>query len=76
MPLDMEQYMQACTQAVEPEVKNSVTQALTVQMQESEPWLCPLTISTVLAEENEELRMLGLEIPKTFLNRVLSLEKC
>lgn len=56
--------MQASTQAVEPEVMNSVMQALTVQMQESEPWLCSLTISTVLAEENEELRMLELEIPK------------
>lgn len=69
MPLDMEQYMQTCTQTVAPEVINSVTQSLAVQMCESEPWLCPLTISTVLAQENEEVSMSGLELTKTDLKQ-------
>lgn len=46
MPLDMEQYIQTCTKAVTLEVINSVTQALAVQLQGGEPWLCPLTILT------------------------------
>lgn len=69
MPLDMEQYMQTCTEAVAPEVISSVTQALAIQTYESEPWLCPLTISTVLAEENEEVSMSGLELPKAYLKK-------
>lgn len=69
MPLDMEQYMQTCTQTVALEVINSVTQSLAIQMRESEPWLCPLTISTVLAQENEEVSMSGLELTKTYLKQ-------
>ncbi|XP_019221791.1 uncharacterized protein LOC109204700 [Oreochromis niloticus] len=67
MPLDMEHYMQTCTEAVTPEILNSVTQALAVQLQGSEPWLCPLNISTVVAEQSEEVGMSGLEIPKANL---------
>lgn len=46
MPLDMEQYIQTWTKAVTLEVINSATQALAVQLQGGEPWLCPLTILT------------------------------
>lgn len=69
MQLDMEQYMQTCTQTLAPEVINSVTRSLAVQMHESEPWLCPLTISTVLAQENEEVSMSGSELTKTCLKQ-------
>lgn len=67
MLLDMEQYIQTCTEAVTPEVINSVTQVLAVQLQGGEPWLCPLTLLTVVAEENNEVGMSGVEIPKTAL---------
>ncbi|KAK0131526.1 Retrovirus-related Pol polyprotein from transposon 412 [Merluccius polli] len=66
MPLNMEQYMLTCTQAVLPEVMHSVTQAVAVQSQESEPWLCPVTISTAIAEDNDGETSVG-GIPKTEL---------
>ena len=66
MPLDMEQYMLTCTQAVLPEVMNSMTQAVAIQSQESEPWLCPVTISTAIAEDDDGLTSVG-EISKTEL---------
>lgn len=65
MPMDMEQYMSTCTQAVLPDVMNGVTQAVTVS-QESDPWLCPVTISTALEEESKEVTSVR-EIPKTVL---------
>lgn len=51
MSLSMEEYMQTCTQIVHPEVMNSVIQAVAVQFQESEPWLCPATINSLVTEE-------------------------
>ena len=51
MSVNMDQYMSTCTQAILPEVLNSVTQVVTVNAQESNPWLCPMTISTALVEE-------------------------
>lgn len=40
MPLDMEQYMTNCTQDVHPDVMHCVIEAITVNSQENEPWLC------------------------------------
>uniref|UniRef100_A0AAY4BQW0 Gypsy retrotransposon integrase-like protein 1 n=1 Tax=Denticeps clupeoides TaxID=299321 RepID=A0AAY4BQW0_9TELE len=48
MPIDMEGYMQACSHDVSPEVMRSVTQVLSIQREGGDPWLCPLTISTLL----------------------------
>ena len=54
MPLDMEKYMRTCSQEVQQEVITSVTQALQLQSQEQEPWMCPVTIATACAEEDNE----------------------
>uniref|UniRef100_A0A8C5E4S7 Gypsy retrotransposon integrase-like protein 1 n=1 Tax=Gouania willdenowi TaxID=441366 RepID=A0A8C5E4S7_GOUWI len=67
MPLDMEKYMENCTQAIQPQIVNSVTQAVDVQFQEAEPWLCPATINTMLNEGNEVGKTSVAEIPKTAL---------
>lgn len=42
MPLDMEQYMENCSQEMEPEVI-TVTQTLQLDFYELEPWMCPAT---------------------------------
>lgn len=64
MPLDMERYMETCTQSVAPGVINSVTQALTVQSQVSDPFLCPFTISSaVIQQADEEIRQSVQQIP-------------
>lgn len=57
--------MSTCTQVVQPDVINSVTQAVMVS-QGSDPWLCPVTIATALEEESNEVTSLG-KIPKTVL---------
>lgn len=54
--------MLTCTQVVQPDVMHSVTWAVMVS-QESDPWLCPVTIATALEEESNKVR----EIPKTVL---------
>ncbi|KAK2883193.1 hypothetical protein Q8A73_022126 [Channa argus] len=66
MPFDMEQYMETCTQVIMPEVMNSVTQAVAVQSQTTEPWLCPAIISTVVTENNDMTTSVA-EIPKITL---------
>ncbi|KAK2899313.1 hypothetical protein Q8A73_012442 [Channa argus] len=66
MPFDMEQYMETCTQVIMPEVMNSVTQAVPVQCQTTEPWLCPAIISTVVTENNDMTTSVA-EIPKITL---------
>ncbi|TWW57317.1 Retrovirus-related Pol polyprotein from transposon 297 [Takifugu flavidus] len=45
MPLDMEQYMETCSQEMEPEVITTVTQTLQLDFYEREPWMCPATIT-------------------------------
>lgn len=45
MPLDMEQYMETCSQEMEPEVITTVTQTLQLDSHEHEPWMCPATIT-------------------------------
>lgn len=57
MPLDMDSYsyMQKCSQEVQPEVISSVTHALSLQLQEPQPWLCPLTIATMCAGETDQM---------------------
>lgn len=54
MPLDVERYMQTCSQEVQPETLSSVISALSVQLEEREPWLCPVTIQTAIAQQNDE----------------------
>ncbi|KAK7878976.1 hypothetical protein WMY93_034190 [Mugilogobius chulae] len=54
MPLDMERYMESCTQAVAQDVMHSVTQALAVKAKSTEPWLCPFTISSAIVDHEEE----------------------
>lgn len=49
MPLDMEKYMQTCTQDPSTKVISSVVKALSVK-RDGEPWLCPAVISTTLTE--------------------------
>ncbi|KAK2889859.1 hypothetical protein Q8A73_018159 [Channa argus] len=66
MPFDMEQYMETCTQVIMPEVMNSVTQAVAVQSQTTDPWLCPAIISTVVTNNNDMTTSVA-EIPKITL---------
>ncbi|KAK2908200.1 hypothetical protein Q8A73_009273 [Channa argus] len=66
MTFDMEQYMETCTQVILPEVMNSVTQAVAVQFQATEPWLYPAIISTVVTENNDTTTSVA-EIPKITL---------
>ncbi|KAK7886457.1 hypothetical protein WMY93_026078 [Mugilogobius chulae] len=68
MPLDMEQYMSRCTQDVHPEVMQCVAQAVTVKSQDNEPWLCPVTISTLISESDQEASSIA-EISKTLLKK-------
>uniref|UniRef100_A0A3P9KJ86 Gypsy retrotransposon integrase-like protein 1 n=1 Tax=Oryzias latipes TaxID=8090 RepID=A0A3P9KJ86_ORYLA len=67
MPLDIDHFIQNCTETVTPEVMNSVTESLAVQLAEGEPWLCPLTISTAITEIQKEAWMSVVEIPKADL---------
>lgn len=55
MPLDMDKYMQECSQEMQPEVINSVTHAVSIQDEEQQPWMCPLTIATACAEEEDQV---------------------
>lgn len=68
MPLDIEQYMSKCTQDVHPDVMQCVAQAVTVKSQENEPWLCPVTISTLISEADQEVSSIAV-IPKTVLKK-------
>lgn len=45
MPLSPEQYMQQCSQEVDPKIVGCITQALEVHQKEEMPWLCPVTIA-------------------------------
>lgn len=45
--------MQRCSQEVNPEVMTSVTKSLSLQSEEQEPWMCPVTIATALTEEKD-----------------------
>lgn len=47
--------MQKCSQEVQPEVISSVTRALSLQLQEPQLWLCPLTITTMCAGETDQI---------------------
>uniref|UniRef100_A0A8C6Q036 Gypsy retrotransposon integrase-like protein 1 n=2 Tax=Nothobranchius furzeri TaxID=105023 RepID=A0A8C6Q036_NOTFU len=53
MSLSMEEYMQTCTQTLQPEVMNSVIQAVAAQCQDSAPWLCPAVINQLITEEDK-----------------------
>lgn len=67
MPFDIEEYMRACSHEILLDVMMSVTQALTIQLESSEPWLCPVTISTMLDGENVEGTMSTAKIPRSTL---------
>lgn len=54
IPLDMEQYMHTCSQEMEPEVITAVTQALQLDSHKCQPWLCPVTITAVCADDEQE----------------------
>uniref|UniRef100_A0A8C5QI39 Gypsy retrotransposon integrase-like protein 1 n=1 Tax=Leptobrachium leishanense TaxID=445787 RepID=A0A8C5QI39_9ANUR len=45
MPLNLEQYIQQCSQEVDPKVIRCLTQALQVRQKEETPWLCPIIIT-------------------------------
>ena len=64
MPLDMDKYMQECSQQVQPEVISSVTQAVSIQEQEQQPWMCPLTIATACAEGEDQVTSPITQIPQ------------
>lgn len=53
MPLDMEQFMQTCSQEVQPEVITSITHTFSLQDQEQDLWMCLLSMATY-TEENQE----------------------
>lgn len=69
MPLDMDKYMKECSQEVQPEVICSMTQALSLPVQEQQPWMCPLTIATACAAENDQVPSLRAEISRSDLKR-------
>lgn len=54
MPHDMEKFMYACSQEVQPEVITSITHVLNLQTQDQDPWMCPLSIATLVAEGSQE----------------------
>lgn len=63
MPMDMEQYIQSCSQDMKPEVITSVTQALQIKSNRHEPWMCSATISAVCSDaENERVTSTVAEI--------------
>ncbi|XP_078798076.1 uncharacterized protein LOC111946953 isoform X1 [Oryzias latipes] len=68
MPLDMEQYMSKCIQDVHPDVIQCVVQAVSVKSQNNEPWLCPVTISSLISETEQAVTSIA-ELPKTVLRR-------
>lgn len=51
MPLDIEQYMQQCSQEVHPDVISSTVQAIQIQHEEQVPWMCPVTITTAIVQD-------------------------
>ena len=57
MPLDIEKYMLTCSQQIQPEILSSVSKGLSVHQVEREPLLCPVTITTAIAELSSEPRM-------------------
>ena len=70
MPLEMEQFMQACSKEVEPDVLATLTQAIHSEFQKREPWMCPLTIATACAEaESEQETSAVATIPEQDLRR-------
>lgn len=69
MPLDMDRYMQECSQEVQPEVISSVTCALSLQLQEPQPWLCPLSIATMCAGETDQMSLHVTEISHVELKK-------
>lgn len=54
MPLHMEKYMHACSQEIQPEVISSITRVISLQTQGQDPWMCPLSIATLVAEGSQE----------------------
>ncbi|KAK3575427.1 hypothetical protein QTP86_026498 [Hemibagrus guttatus] len=54
MPLDMERYMQACSQEASPRVISAVTDVLLLKLEEEEPWMCPITLATICSEADQE----------------------
>ncbi|KAK3516859.1 hypothetical protein QTP70_027085 [Hemibagrus guttatus] len=50
MPLDMQRYMQACSQEASPRVISAVTDAILLKLEEEEPWMCPIILATVCSE--------------------------
>lgn len=70
MPLDMEKYIHACSQEMEPEVITTVTQALQLESHEHEPWMCPVTINAACTDvEWERVTSPVAEISKETLKR-------
>ncbi|KAL0158954.1 hypothetical protein M9458_047030, partial [Cirrhinus mrigala] len=68
IPLSMEQYLETCSEEAHPDVMVSITQSVMIQNEERGPWLCPLTINSVLSgEQEEELLTSVAEIPKEVL---------
>ncbi|KAL0152983.1 hypothetical protein M9458_051712 [Cirrhinus mrigala] len=68
IPLSMEQYLETCSEEVHPDVMVSITQSVMIQKEKRGPWLCPLTIKSVLSGEQEEkLPTSVAEIPKEVL---------
>ncbi|KAL6480097.1 hypothetical protein MHYP_G00111300 [Metynnis hypsauchen] len=54
MPLDMENYMQTCSQQLQPEILAGVCKTLSITHEEREPWLCPATILTAMKAQDSE----------------------
>ncbi|KAL0183886.1 hypothetical protein M9458_019582, partial [Cirrhinus mrigala] len=54
IPLNMESYMQACSQEASTRVITAVTDALLLKPEEGEPWMCPITLATICSEADQE----------------------
>ncbi|KAL6463236.1 hypothetical protein MHYP_G00276270 [Metynnis hypsauchen] len=54
MPLDIENYMQSCSQQLQPEILAGVCKTLSITHEEREPWLCPATILTAMKVQDSE----------------------
>lgn len=54
MPLDMERYMQTCSQEASPRVIAAVTDSLLLKLEEEEPWMCPITLATIGSEAEQD----------------------
>ncbi|KAK2840955.1 hypothetical protein Q7C36_012534 [Tachysurus vachellii] len=54
MPLDMESYMQACSQETSPRVVAAVTDGLLMKSEEDGPWMCPIALAKVCSLVEQE----------------------